>query len=81
MQQAMATNNNVDPPSDSAADGKFDDLISLVMRRSRGEVGNDDIEDAINSIIGAPAAASRKVKRNDTIIPDEGNYDDDDENH
>jgi len=75
----MSTNNNVAPASDSAADGKFDDLISLVMRRSRGEVGNDDIEDAINSIIGAPAASARKVKRNDTIIPDEGNYDDDDE--
>ena len=76
----MSTNNNAALPSDSAADGKFDDLISLVMRRSRGEVGNDDIEDAINSIIGAPAAAStRAVKNNDTIIPDEGNYDDDDE--
>ncbi len=74
----MSTNNNAAPPSDSAADGKFDDLISLVMQRSRGEVGNDDIEDAINSIIGAPAAASaRTVKHNDTIVPDEGNYDDD----
>lgn len=78
--KAMSTNNNAAPPSGSAADGKFDDLISLVMQRSRGEVGNDDIEDAINSIIGAPAAASaRKVKNTDTIVPDEGNYDDDDE--
>ncbi|KAL7492727.1 hypothetical protein ACHAWT_001745 [Skeletonema menzelii] len=75
----MSTNNNVAMSSDSA--GKFDDLISLVMRRSRGEVGNDDIEDAINSIIGAPtvAASTRKGTKNDAIIPDEGNYDDDDD--
>ena len=75
----MSTNNNVAMSSDSA--GKFDDLISLVMRRSRGEVGNDDIEDAINSILGAPtvAASTRKGTKNDAIIPDEGNYDDDDD--
>jgi hypothetical protein len=77
----MATNNNNDVlPSNIATHEKFDDLISLVMRRSRGEVGNDDIEDAINSIIGAPSAAvssARKVKNNNAIIPDEGNYDDD----
>lgn len=62
-------------PRNIATDEKFDDLISLVMRRSRGEVGNDDIEDAINSIIGASSA--RNVKNNNAIIPDEGNYDDD----
>eukprot|EP00986_Skeletonema_menzelii_P006123 scaffold2315_cov139-Skeletonema_menzelii.AAC.5 len=75
----MSTNNNVAMSSDGA--GKFDDLISLVMRRSRGEVGNDDIEDAINSILGAPtvAASTRKGTKNDAIIPDEGNYDDDDD--
>ena len=67
----MATNNNGNPPSSSTVDAKFDDLISLVMRRSRGEVENDDIENAINSIIGAPSAAAssaRKVKNNDTIF-------------
>lgn len=63
---------------DAAADGKFDELISLVMRRSRGEIGNDDVEDAITSIIGAPLV-TRKVKNNDPIIPDVGNYDDESE--
>ena len=75
----MATNNDGDPPGNGAGDDKFDELISLVMRRSRGEIGNDDIENAISSIIPSSAAVGKVQKNEDAIIPDEGNYDDDDD--
>ena len=77
---SMATNNDGDPPGNGAGDDKFDELISLVMRRSRGEIGNDDVENAISSIIPSSAAVGKVQKSNeDAIIPDEGNYDDDDD--
>ena len=75
---AMSTN-NVTLPINGAAGEKFDDLIALVMRRSRGEVVNDDIEHMVNSIIGASSASVRRVNNNEAIVPDEGNYDDDDD--
>ena len=74
-----APNNDGDPPpGNGAGDDKFDELISLVMRRSRGEIGNDDVENAISSIIPSSAAVGKVQKNEDAIIPDEGNYDDDD---
>ena len=81
----MATGNKP-TPGNTSAEGQFDELLSLVLARSRGEVGNDAVEDALSSIIvssqpstaagggGAPSARNK-----DNIIPDEGNYDASDE--
>src|SRR5210317_2175369 len=76
----------------ASVDGQLDDLLSLVMARSRGEVGNDAVENALSSIVSshapsssqekgrAAANAERSFQKNkDGIIPDEDNYDDDSE--
>lgn len=80
------------PANSSKADSKLDDLLSLVLARTRGEVGNDDVEQALSSIVAAhapppPGKASTPKsnpdsapnQKTDTIIADEGNYDDSDE--
>ena len=75
-------------------DVKLEEILSLVMACSRGEVGHDAVENALSSIVGehtpsnssgggdggAVAAASTNriaSKKNDIIIPDNGNYDED----
>jgi hypothetical protein len=69
-------------------DVRLDDIVSLVLACSRGEVGHDAVENALSSIVGdhAPcgvvsAATSNTIARTKRgiIIPDNGNYDDDSE--
>mmetsp|Transcript_14760 Transcript_14760/g.27939 ORF Transcript_14760/g.27939 Transcript_14760/m.27939 type:complete len:515 (-) Transcript_14760:147-1691(-) len=72
---------------------QFDDIVSLVLARSRGEVENDAVENALASLVGSneppnPVAESKVVESNvacsnptqQTIIPDCENYDDDSDN-
>lgn len=79
-------------PDNSGVEGKFEDLLSLVLARSRGEVGNDAVENALSSIMSEHAPSSPDKGKTDAaanpgrithpnkdnIIPDKGNYDDDD---
>ena len=77
------------PPNNGNVQGQFEDLLSLVLARSRGEVGNDDVENALSSIVAAHApssssrgeadAGSTAQLNKDNITPDDGNYDDDSE--
>ncbi|KAL7527148.1 hypothetical protein ACHAWF_002056 [Thalassiosira exigua] len=84
-------NGKASPGGDVGVQEPFDDLLSLVMARSRGEVGNEAVENAISSIVAAhapssvggkadatvPSSSARANK--DAIVPDDGNYDDDSE--
>ena len=45
-------------PSNDAAEKQFEDILSLVLARSRGEVENDDVEKALSSIVAAHAPSS-----------------------
>lgn len=67
---------------------RFENLLSLVLARSRGEVGNNEVENALSSIVAEQLPPSRAVAttsaaapqiNKDNIIPDCGNYDDDSE--
>lgn len=76
-------------------DVKLEEILSLVLACSRGEVGHDAVENALSSIVGdhAPsnlsgghggavaAVTTGKFTSNnrDIIIPDNGNYDEDSE--
>lgn len=84
---------DANPGVGNATTTKFDDLLSLVLARSRGEVGEDAVENALSSIVASHAPPPSSGKTNatstaakpiqpiikDAIIPDEGNYDDDSE--
>ncbi|KAL7541750.1 hypothetical protein ACHAXR_011593 [Thalassiosira sp. AJA248-18] len=80
------------PLDNGNAEGKLDELLSLVLARSRGEVGNEAVENALSSIVAehAPPPPDSKARdaltsdsaaqtKKDNIIPDDGNYDDDSE--
>lgn len=71
-------------------DDKLDSILSLVLACSRGEVGNDAVENALSSIVAdhVPPSASDAAsstssghplqpKLDDKIIPDDDNYDED----
>ncbi|KAL9188405.1 hypothetical protein ACHAXT_006783 [Thalassiosira profunda] len=72
-------------------EGQLDHVLNVVLARSRGEVGNDAVEKALSSIVaehapskstasGSGDAATATARANkDNIIPDEGNYDDSDD--
>lgn len=72
-------------------DGQVEDLLSLVLARTRGEVGNDAVENALDDLVANHTSTSsggakdkttgrtRKQPNKDVIIPDEDNYDDDSE--
>jgi len=72
-------------------DGQVEDLLSLVLARTRGEVGNDAVENALDDLVANHTSTSsggakdkttgrtRKQLNKDIIIPDEDNYDDDSE--
>lgn len=72
-----------------SVDDKLDSILSLVLACSRGEVGNDAVENALSSIVADHAPSSSdsgasvnhgcttQPKIKDTIIPDDDNYDDD----
>ncbi len=69
---------------------KLENILSLVLACSRGEVGNEAVENALSSIVAdhapapseadadaaiAPGSIIQPTNKN-TIIPDDGNYDD-----
>ena len=68
-------------------DEKLENILSLVLACSRGEVGNDAVESALSSIVAdhAPSSSGTSVTpvrivnpyTKDDIIPDDGNYDED----
>ena len=70
-----------------SVDDKLESILSLVLACSRGEVGNDAVENALSSIVAdhAPPSAAAvtaagcfiQPSKKDTIIPDDCNYDDD----
>jgi hypothetical protein len=70
-----------------SVDDKLESILSLVLACSRGEVGNDAVENALSSIVAdhAPPSATAvtaagcymQPNKKDTIIPDKSNYDDD----
>jgi hypothetical protein len=69
---------------------KLENILSLVLACSRGEVGNEAVENALSSIVAdhAPAPSEADAETSiapgsiiqptikDNIIPDDGNYDD-----
>lgn len=83
------------PNTEEGLDGQVENILSLVLARSRGEVGNEAVETALSSIVATHAPTSSSVGRcetdhmatrgrtaqqnKDDIIPDDGNYDDDSE--
>jgi len=82
------------PNTEEGLDGQVENILSLVLARSRGEVGNEAVETALSSIVATHAPTSSSVGRcetdvatrgrtaqqnKDNIIPDDGNYDDDSE--
>ena len=84
----MASNKEI---PNGTLDGQVEDLLSLVLARTRGEVGNDAIENALDDLVANHAPTSSggakdkttgrtsKQLNKDIIIPDEDNYDDDSE--
>ena len=83
----MASNKEI---PNGTLDGQVEDLLSLVLARTRGEVGNDAVENALDDLVAANHALTssknktttgrtRKQSNKDIIIPDEDNYDDDSE--
>jgi hypothetical protein len=41
----------------NSVESRFEDILSLVIARSRGEVGNEEVESALSSLIPVPASA------------------------
>eukprot|EP00956_Cyclotella_meneghiniana_P008005 scaffold10670_cov60-Cyclotella_meneghiniana.AAC.4 len=88
-------NRNDDDNNNNTVESQFEDILSLVIARSRGEVGNDAVENALSSIVVVPktspnnGAAAEKTSRATTkglpnrhgVIQDTDNYDfDEDDN-
>lgn len=48
---------DADAPDNDVA-SQFDDIVSMILARSRGEVENDDIEHALSSIVAAGGGAN-----------------------
>jgi len=73
---------------------KLENILSLVLACSRGEVGNEAVENALSSIVAdhapapseadadtaiaaiAPGSIIQPTIKDNNIIPDDGNYDD-----
>lgn len=69
----MSKDDNDNNDGDDAAEGQLDSILSLVMARSRGEVGNDAVESALSCVVPSTTASRRGVVR-DT---DDYDFDDD----
>ncbi len=80
--------------SENDVSNQLDSIVSLVLARSRGEVENDAVENALTSLVGSSAppnnaaeSASKAVETavatpnptQQAIIPDLDDYDDDGE--
>eukprot|EP00581_Thalassiosira_minuscula_P012901 CAMPEP_0183719102 /NCGR_PEP_ID=MMETSP0737-20130205/12178_1 /TAXON_ID=385413 /ORGANISM="Thalassiosira miniscula, Strain CCMP1093" /LENGTH=580 /DNA_ID=CAMNT_0025948803 /DNA_START=27 /DNA_END=1769 /DNA_ORIENTATION=- len=57
-------------PDGSKVQGQFEDLLSLVLARSRGEVGNDDVEKALSSIVAGQVPSTSGKDDADTSHSD-----------
>eukprot|EP00804_Cyclotella_cryptica_P014289 CCRYP_020759-RA/>CCRYP_020759-RA protein AED:0.05 eAED:0.05 QI:50/1/1/1/0.75/0.6/5/224/554 len=87
----MANINGSKSMESDTVESRFEDILSLVIARSRGEVGNDAVESALASIIPSPGieihqdsnehlaetASGAFSHGRDAIIEDKDDYDDD----
>ena len=86
----MGDNNSNDDDNNNTVESQFEDILSLVIARSRGEVGNDAVENALSSIVVVPKtsqngatshATTKGLPNRHGVIQDTDNYDfDEDDN-